>query len=100
MALDKVPGTKIQKFEKILNIEKKVQFRSLEKVDKGSVLPEFFTAAEVAKILNVSYQTVDRLMRRKDLEFVRIGRARRVSKVALADYKASIILCQKYPEQA
>ena len=48
--------------------------------------PQFFTTAEVAELWKVSESTVRRMVESKQLDSVKIGRARRIPAAAIAAY--------------
>lgn len=93
-------GTKIRNFSKMIKAETEVQLGTLKSAIQGSVEAEFLTVPEVAKVLNISYSLANKLLSSNQIEFIRIGRLRRVSRFALAEYKALRVLCYKYPEMS
>jgi len=53
------------------------------------------TKTELAIILNISYVTVDRLVRAGDIEYLKIRANVRFSKKNIEDYIASVTRCKK-----
>ncbi|MCL2465277.1 MAG: helix-turn-helix domain-containing protein [Micrococcales bacterium] len=56
------------------------------------IWPEYMSIATAAKYLDVSRQTVERLMRRGGLKGHRVGRVWRIRKVALDQYMNRIVV--------
>lgn len=60
-------------------------------MDKSKSAGNWRTIDQVAEMLNVSYWTVYRLIKARELTGVRIGRARRVVPESVEAYKARLI---------
>lgn len=85
-------------YKKMLDIEKKAQMERIKRSENGEPVKDLFTIRESAKILNISIQLVDKLIRTKELKVMRIGNNRRIEKVALAEYRARRNLVERFPD--